>query len=137
MILKGILTDANLSKLFNVTPATVSTWRKRNSTPFEKILTICKAEGFSLQFVFHGEGPKYADEKITDTDCVIFLIIQSMKESGIRLTPKGLQKIQKIIQEDVWGEMKSAITDVLTSLVKAMPRWKSEEKPGKDKKDAP
>ena len=53
---KKFKTDLKLAEYWNVTPTTVTNWRKRNSIPFEKIITFCKNEGISLDYIFTGKG---------------------------------------------------------------------------------
>lgn len=53
---KGFKTDTKLAKYWGITPTTVTNWRKRNSIPFERIITFCKDEGISLDYIFTGEG---------------------------------------------------------------------------------
>jgi hypothetical protein len=56
--LKDLPTDAKLAELWNIPAVTLSSWRTRNSIPYEKVITFCREEGLSLEFVFWGEGSK-------------------------------------------------------------------------------
>ena len=57
--LKGLKNDKELAKLFSVAPNTISSWRSRGSIPYEKIIAFCVQEGFSLDYVFPGEGSPF------------------------------------------------------------------------------
>lgn len=48
----GIDTDAALADHLKVRPNTVSTWRNRDSLPYEQIIAEC--EGVDLNWLFHG-----------------------------------------------------------------------------------
>ena len=45
---KGFRTDAKLAEYWGIAPTTVTNWRKRNSIPFERIMTFCKDEGILI-----------------------------------------------------------------------------------------
>lgn len=54
---KKYKTDADLAKRLGVEPHTVSTWRKRETIPHEKLITFCDTEGISLDWLLTGKGP--------------------------------------------------------------------------------
>ena len=56
---EGLKNDADLAKLFNVAASTVSSWRTRDSIPYEKIIAFCVSKNISLNHIFLGEGPEY------------------------------------------------------------------------------
>ena len=53
--LYSLKSDAALADFFEVKPQTVSTWRGRDSIPYD--LIIAKCEGKSLDWIFRGEEP--------------------------------------------------------------------------------
>lgn len=55
--IKSLKTDTEMSKLFSVTPQTISTWRKRGTIPYNSLVTLCEREGMSLDWLLTGEGP--------------------------------------------------------------------------------
>ena len=133
MDLKNIRTDAKLSELFHVAPTTVNSWRTRNALPYERIFKFCEEEGFSLYHVFYGEGPKYRGDRTTESDCLRFFILEAMRDSGITLTPHGLQKMMDLVHEEVWKEMKTSVVEALKALTGIMPSWKEDtSKQGED-----
>ena len=63
MDFKSLRSDNKLADILNVSPNTVSTWRKRNSTPFIKIIEFCDHEGISLDYILTGEGEMIREDK--------------------------------------------------------------------------
>jgi phage repressor protein C with HTH and peptisase S24 domain len=60
--IKGLKTDAGLSREFNVKPNTVTNWRKRNSIPYDYIVPLCEREGWSLNWLLTGQiNTKYVE----------------------------------------------------------------------------
>ena len=54
--------DDNIAELFDVSKSTVSSWRRRNSIPHEKINAYCIEEGLSLDEMYFKEKPPGAKE---------------------------------------------------------------------------
>lgn len=52
---KGITSDAELARLFGVKPPTVTTWRTRNSVPYDAIVALCEREGLDLSWILTGQ----------------------------------------------------------------------------------
>jgi hypothetical protein len=48
------VTDSDIAVLFDVKPATISAWRVRNSIDFNKLSSICKEQGWSLDEIVLG-----------------------------------------------------------------------------------
>ena len=48
--------DIKLAELWELSPNTISTWRKRNSIPYKNIVAFCDNEGVSLDYIFTGKG---------------------------------------------------------------------------------
>jgi phage repressor protein C with HTH and peptisase S24 domain len=68
--LKGLKTDTELAGLFYVKPNTVSNWRKRNTLPYEQIITFCEKENVDIRNILLGKnGDKTIpfDPRITNT----------------------------------------------------------------------
>lgn len=51
--------DAALSPLIGVAKQSISTWRQRNSTPFELCVKIAKEKNINLNWLLTGEGEMY------------------------------------------------------------------------------
>ena len=52
---KGITSDADLARIFDVKPSTVTTWRTRDSVPFDLIVAFCEREGFDIHAILTGQ----------------------------------------------------------------------------------
>lgn len=50
-----VRTDIELSKIMDVSPSTISTWKKRDSLDYSLVLDICKLYKIDLNFLFNGE----------------------------------------------------------------------------------
>jgi|GEM_PF-1825412 len=61
--IKGYKTENKIAELFSVSPSTVSTWKLRNSIPYEKVIAFCEESNLSLDYVINGEGELYLDER--------------------------------------------------------------------------
>lgn len=55
--LKGLGSDAALGELFGVKQSTVSSWRARNSLPYEEIIVFCVRENISTDNLLIHQGP--------------------------------------------------------------------------------
>lgn len=68
--LKGLKTDTALAALFNVKPNTVSNWRKRNTLPYEQIVSHCEKENMDIHTILLGKNSDKTipfDPRITNT----------------------------------------------------------------------
>ncbi len=59
--IKKFKTDAKLAEYLEVAASTLTSWRTRNSIPFEKIIAFCKYEKISMDYIFTGEGKKHIE----------------------------------------------------------------------------
>lgn len=50
----GISKDSEFCKTYNIKPSTVSSWRNRDSIPYDLILEISRNANFSLDYVLKG-----------------------------------------------------------------------------------
>ena len=55
--MKGLGSDAALGEVFGVRQSTVSSWRARNSLPYEEIIAFCVREGISTDNLLLHQGP--------------------------------------------------------------------------------
>ncbi len=55
--IKGLGSDAALGAVFGVRQTTVSSWRARNSLPYEEIIAFCIREGISTDSLLLVQGP--------------------------------------------------------------------------------
>lgn len=55
--IKGLGSDAALGEIFGVRQSTVSSWRARNSLPYEEIISFCIKAGISTDSLFLNQGP--------------------------------------------------------------------------------
>jgi len=58
MKIEGINKNNELAKLFGVAASTVSTWKKRGTIPYTKILSLCEKKGWNYQEILTGEQNK-------------------------------------------------------------------------------
>jgi len=89
----GIKTDAKLSDYWNITPTTVTNWRKRNSIPFERIITFCEDEGISLDYIFTGKGEMIRRDVEGDDPEISELLERARKvlKSGNKVAHEALE----------------------------------------------
>lgn len=69
---------AGISDRYEIRPGTISTWKKREQTPFELAVRINISEGVSLKWLLLGEGEMY--ENITNetkTDSFEFYVLNN------------------------------------------------------------
>jgi len=55
--LKGLSSDSALGEIFGVKQTTVSSWRARNSLPYEEIIAFCFREGISTDSLLLSQKP--------------------------------------------------------------------------------
>jgi len=55
MELKGFKSVTKLANFFGVSISTVSTWKKRGTIPFAKILAACERENWDYEFILTGK----------------------------------------------------------------------------------
>lgn len=76
----GIIKDSEFCKKFNITPSTVSSWRNRNSIPYEKIIEITQNANLSLDYVLNGKEIKEYETKNHKKEILEILENSSNKE---------------------------------------------------------
>lgn len=59
----SINTDKNLCKLIDIKPNTLSTWKKRDSLDFNKIIALCESKNLDLNYIFFDEKKFSADNE--------------------------------------------------------------------------
>lgn len=50
-----VRTDIELSKIMDVQPSTISTWKKRNSLDYSSIIELCRLYKIDMDYLFFGE----------------------------------------------------------------------------------
>lgn len=90
---KNFKTDAKLADYWNITPTTVTNWRKRNSIPFERIITFCEDEGISLDYIFTGKGEMTRKDVEGDNQEISKLLEEARKvlRSGNKVAHEALE----------------------------------------------
>lgn len=62
MALEGIKTDLALAKLLDVKPNTISTWRKRQTIPYDVLFRFCEDHNYDIGWLITGRiTSKYID----------------------------------------------------------------------------
>jgi len=59
MTVFNVDTDSSLSAIIKIPARTISTWRTRNSTPYELCLSVAKEKNLNLNWLLTGEGEMY------------------------------------------------------------------------------
>jgi Bacteriophage CI repressor helix-turn-helix domain len=100
---KGFKTDAKLSDYWDITPTTVTNWRKRNSIPFERIITFCEAEGISLDYIFTGKGEMIRRDVEGDDPEISELLQEARKvlKSGNKVAQEALESGIRYITQTI------------------------------------
>ncbi|RXK14235.1 hypothetical protein CP965_01955 [Halarcobacter mediterraneus] len=70
--LLGVTKDTEFCNRYNVKANTLSTWKKRNTIPYELIVEISQNENFSLDYILKGQTQKnivnYKEELLKTID---------------------------------------------------------------------
>lgn len=53
--LEKVKTDAEIAHVLQVSPQTMSTWKRRGTVPYERICSFCSSNGYSLDYILLGE----------------------------------------------------------------------------------
>lgn len=69
--IRGIKKDVELARLFGVKPNVLSTWRSRNTIPYQEIVTLCDKLGMSIAAVFGEEPSGKRDEKLEEVEQIL------------------------------------------------------------------
>lgn len=147
--IKKIIQDSGLS-LFDfaqrvgVSKNTIINYRDGKTSPSaEFIIKICKEFSVNPTSLILDKGALYLtkEEKsaieiigsekfpiISEKEAATLLVFEAMKETGIILTPRGIEKLTRIISDEIWEGMKESAVRVLKALVKVLPGWESELK---------
>ncbi|ARR08611.1 hypothetical protein Vc3S01_A0638 [Vibrio campbellii] len=80
--LEQVKTDADIAQILNVSPQTMSTWKRRGTIPYERICELCNAKGYSLDSILLG---RKAEKTEIESGLIVEVIgaIRS-KESELR-----------------------------------------------------
>ncbi len=143
--LRQIIQDSGLSlpKFANrvgVSKNTLINYRDGKTVPpIDFIERLCIEFSVNPMSLVLDEGPLYRRKgwleiitlnlppDIDNTQCAGFLVLEAMRKTGIILTPTGLEKLTKIVQEDIWDNMVDTAASSLSTLVKAIPTWREEQ----------
>ena len=93
----GVSKDSEFCKKLDLKPSTVSSWRKRNSIPYEMIVGLSQTEDFSLDYVINGKHSKELNYKYE-----LISLITKLESSQLKhlyksiLTEKMEDKIEVI-----------------------------------------
>ncbi len=75
--MKGLGSDAALGEVFGVRQSTVSSWRARNSLPYEEIIAFCVRENISTDNLLLHQGPvRIIKEMIGDSGRPVTVTIE-------------------------------------------------------------
>lgn len=82
--LEQIKTDADIAQALNVSPQTMSTWKRRGTIPYERICELCTEKGYSLDCILLGRK----EEKTEIESGLVAEVVNAIrsKESELRET---------------------------------------------------
>ena len=63
----SIKTDKNLCQLLDIKPNTLSTWKKRETLDFNKVIALCKDKNLDLNYIFFEERDKTSEVNHSNT----------------------------------------------------------------------
>ena len=141
--IKGLGSDTALGELFGVKQSTVSSWRARNSLPYEEIIVFCIKEGISTDNLFLIKGSaKITKETIDGLRRSIPVVIELdglfttrlIKELGDRSIEwlSVESRIDSLRIENLLINNAIPTFDELELIAKALnvePRWLAEKSP--------
>lgn len=86
-----IATDIELSKILNVKPNTISSWKKRNTVDYNTIISICELYEIDLNSIFFNQKPKNTIDYLSSKTPLVSSELQFQycidKESLIEILP--------------------------------------------------
>lgn len=101
----GIKTDLELSRILDVKPNTISSWKKRNSLQYDSLIALCKEHKIDLNelffadssdlylFVLEGRGMLiYRYKRVTDTGKLLF-ISDNPNYENLEVNPTDIREI--------------------------------------------
>ena len=93
-------TDTELANLLGVKQSTVSAWKRRGNIDLNKIITLCKNKGVSMDWLIYGEKTEcpVCSEKSHDVESKIMEMLESMTEEQRRDVLKYVEK-EKLFDE--------------------------------------
>jgi hypothetical protein len=134
MDFKGLKSDNKLADILDVSPNTVSTWRKRNSIPFIKIIEFCDYESISLDYIFNGKGGMIRRDMEGDDPEISELLEGARKvlKSDYKVTHEALKRdisyfSQAIDDQEDLKETKKRLKNVESRMATLETRLKKSE----------
>tara|TARA_R110002020_G_scaffold40543_1_gene119789 strand:+ start:1776 stop:2405 length:630 start_codon:yes stop_codon:yes gene_type:complete len=80
----GIKKDKDLCKLLDIKHNTLSTWKKRDTLDFNKILELCDKHNLDLNYIFFEEEEKKKEEQETiHNNALIVPVVQTKKRNKL------------------------------------------------------
>lgn len=146
--IKIIIQDSGLSlyefaQRVGISKNTLINYRNGKTSPStEFIIKMCKEFSVNPVSLILDKGPLYLTEpeksvpeiisdiigdkspNINKKEAVALLVFEAMKKTHIILTSQGMDKLSKLISDEVWEGMEEACADTLKALVNVIPRWK-------------
>lgn len=87
-------TDKAFAERLGVSPSTVATWRRRDSTPYAECINVAVDAMINLHWLFTGEGPRDASFGAWPIDLAVLTIALGLKNrwTGGKALPSVLQE---------------------------------------------
>ena len=72
-VLLGVKSSKRLAQIFDLKPNTISSWKKRNTLCYAKIIEVCKQHQIDLNELFYSNYPNKAIEKYYASVPIIYI----------------------------------------------------------------
>lgn len=93
--LEGIDSDYALAALLKIPKQTIHAWKKRNTIPYDVLISYCRDRNYSLDWFLYDIGPMY---KIVSDHTIEYL---SKRNQELENECKKLRSIVKKIGDDI------------------------------------
>jgi len=93
----GIKTNYELSKVLQIKPNTISSWKKRGNIDLNKIISICEQYKISTDWILYGKGGECVAAPNDPTNKIMEML-ESMTDEQRRDVLKYVEK-EKLLEE--------------------------------------
>jgi hypothetical protein len=112
--------DAELSKMFNVSRSNISKWRKRNSVPYEQVQRIAVLSNGNLSYILTGKksGTEFRTLSVIDVN-TLKLVLRAIYFPTMLVMPPGQQNVNDYIDRLAksisrrYNEIENAAADIM------------------------
>ncbi|SMC69484.1 Bacteriophage CI repressor helix-turn-helix domain-containing protein [Desulfocicer vacuolatum DSM 3385] len=97
-LILNLKTDAELAKILEIKPTTISAWKRRGNIDLNKIITLCNPMNVSMDWLLYGKGEECIPAANDPTEKIIKML-ESMTDEQRRDVLKYVEK------EKLWEEV--------------------------------